>query len=65
MIIGMIFGYISALPKVRRAVAYYPMLLMRRHRPTFYACFFIMFVEFTNVFEDARKIILYINGLIS
>jgi hypothetical protein len=63
MIIGMIFGYISSLPKARRAVAYYPMLLMRRHRPAFYGCFFITFVEFTNIFEDVRNIIIYINRL--
>jgi undecaprenyl-diphosphatase len=63
MIIGMIFGYISSLPKARRAVAYYPILLMRRHRSAFYGCFFITFVEFTNIFEDVRNVIIYINRL--
>ncbi|HEY8035654.1 MAG TPA: phosphatase PAP2 family protein [Methylobacter sp.] len=65
MIIGIIFGSITAKPQIRKSIAYFPMIWMRHHRQAFYTCFFIVFVELTNIFDDIRQIILYINNLIS
>jgi undecaprenyl-diphosphatase len=63
MIIGIIFGNITAKPHIRKSIAHFPMIWMRRHRQAFYTCFFIMLVELTNVFNDAKEILQYINSL--
>jgi undecaprenyl-diphosphatase len=63
MIIGILFGNIIAYPHIRKSIAYFPMQWMRHHRQAFYSFFFIVFVELTNVFNDAKEIISYINGI--
>jgi len=62
--IGMIFGSIAAKPEIRKAIAHFPMIWLRHHRQAFYTCFFIVFVELTNILEDIKNILIYINKLI-
>ncbi len=65
MLIGVIFGNMSAYPKFRESIAYYPMRWMKSHRQAFYTCFFLAFVEFTNVFEDVKDVLTFLNRVIA
>ena len=56
MIIGIMFANIALQP-IRRSLAYLPMKLLKHHQQSFYTCFFLVFLEWTNVFEDLRSIL--------
>ncbi|MEQ1637826.1 MAG: phosphatase PAP2 family protein [Methylococcales bacterium] len=65
MIIGILFGNLAAVPQVRQTIAYYPMLWMNCYRQAFYTVFFLVFVEFNNVFEDVKDFLGFLNKLLS
>ena len=57
MIIGIMAAIIAFQSDIKGSLAYLPMKLLRHHPQTFYVCFFLVFLELTNVFEDLRSIL--------
>jgi undecaprenyl-diphosphatase len=57
-VLGAAAGVALNLERVRRAVALLPLRWLRAHPSSFYACFFLVSVQFSDMFTEVRALLL-------